>query len=62
MKHWTSIESSSRSKQCVKRSIRGLKEEGVEAPIEREIGESDEVRKEQNQIVLRMEEVLIKQN
>lgn len=40
--------------------IRGLEEEGVEALIEKEIEETDEVRKELNQIVLRMEEVLSK--
>ena len=39
--------------------IRSLEEERVEAFIEKEI-ESDEVRKELNQIVLRMEEVLSK--
>ena len=41
--------------------IGGLEEEGIEALIE-EIKESDEVRKELNQIVLRMEEVLSKTN
>lgn len=40
--------------------IRGLEEEGVEALIEKEIEETDEVRKELSQIVLRMEEVLSK--
>ena len=40
--------------------IGGLEEEGVEALIEKEIEDSDEVRKELNQIVLRMEEVLSK--
>ena len=40
----------------------GALEEGVEALIEKEIEESDEVRKELNQIVLRMEEVLSKTN
>ena len=39
-----------------------LEEEGVEALIEKEIEESDEVRKELNQIVLRVEEVLSKTN
>ena len=39
--------------------IGGL-EEGVEALIEKEIEDSGEVRKELNQIVLRMEEVLSK--
>ena len=42
--------------------IGGLEEEGIEALIEKEIEESDEVRKELNQIVLRMEEVLSKTN
>lgn len=40
--------------------IGGLEEEGVEALIEKEIEDSDEVLKELNQIVLRMEEVLSK--
>ena len=40
--------------------IGGLEEEGVEARIEKEIEEGDEVRKELNQIELRMEEVLSK--
>ena len=42
--------------------IGALEEEGVEALIEKEIEESDEVRIELNQIVLRMEEVLSKTN
>ena len=40
--------------------ISGLEEEGIEALIEKEIEEGDEVRKELNQIVLRMEDVLRK--
>ena len=42
--------------------IGGLEEEGIEALIEKEIEESDEVRKELNQIVLRMEDILSKTN
>ena len=42
--------------------IGGLEEEGMEALIEKEIERSDEVHKDLDQIVLRMEEVLSKTN